>query len=533
MRGAPTQLVGPDRRRWLWVLAYALVAFAFWGSRSVWETTEARYAQAAREMATTGEWLVPRVEGQARLTKPPVAYWVFASGVLVFGENEWGVRFGQSAVFFGAMLAVAALARAWGASRHESGLAGLIFGSAGVPFIAGHYLSTDMTLVMFQTVGVLGAWRAARAPSGRDAIPWRWVCWIAFALAFETKGPPALLPLGAMLLFLALERRLLRRDAPGALRPTAPLLTPLSFAAFTILAGAWFVVISLRTPGALDYFLRGEILDRLFRASGGAVGGLRDAMNPRPNGLWVYALTLIPGFFPWVFLWPQMFLRAHRAIGRGWSSLAPTQRFTFLWIGLTLGALTLASSRMPLYTLPLFVPLSVWGARVFFRRVRDEIRETRWIRWSSTAMLIAGACTGLVFVLCPDRVWTPRFLRDLAPMVEEFPPTLRPLALAANRAMAATGARTIHAPTANETPRSILFSLPDGAALTRDPSPPRGAIVLAPTNAQDAPWQDHWEVLESRGGWSVGRVRFGVGAALLPGEERPRAEAANRAFSDH
>ena len=123
----------------------------------------ASYAQAAREMAESGEWLVPRVAGQERITKPPVAYWVFASGALFFGENEWGVRFGQSCVFFGAMLGVAALARSWGAGRNEAGLAGLIFGSAGVPFIAGRYLTTDMTLVMLQTWAIVGAWRTLHA----------------------------------------------------------------------------------------------------------------------------------------------------------------------------------------------------------------------------------------------------------------------------------------------------------------------------------------------------------------------------------
>ncbi|MCK4510708.1 glycosyltransferase, partial [bacterium] len=78
----------PGRTVLLIVLA-ALLAFAFQGSRGLYETTEGRYAESAREMLETGDWLVPRLDYEPHWTKPPLTYWALAGGMALLGENEW------------------------------------------------------------------------------------------------------------------------------------------------------------------------------------------------------------------------------------------------------------------------------------------------------------------------------------------------------------------------------------------------------------------------------------------------------------
>ena len=50
-----------------------LVAFAFQGTRGIWEPDEGRYSSAGVNMHESGDWLIPTVDGEhPHLTKPPV-----------------------------------------------------------------------------------------------------------------------------------------------------------------------------------------------------------------------------------------------------------------------------------------------------------------------------------------------------------------------------------------------------------------------------------------------------------------------------
>ncbi|MEM7794164.1 MAG: glycosyltransferase family 39 protein [Cyanobacteria bacterium P01_C01_bin.118] len=75
------------------VLITLFVAF-FWqlGSISLWDETEPLFAEAARQMYATGDWITPYFNETTRFDKPPLVYWAMALCFHVFGVNEWGVR---------------------------------------------------------------------------------------------------------------------------------------------------------------------------------------------------------------------------------------------------------------------------------------------------------------------------------------------------------------------------------------------------------------------------------------------------------
>ena len=58
----------------LWLIALLLaLAFAFQGTRAIWEPDEGRYSTVALNMISSGDWLVPTIDGEhPHLTKPPV-----------------------------------------------------------------------------------------------------------------------------------------------------------------------------------------------------------------------------------------------------------------------------------------------------------------------------------------------------------------------------------------------------------------------------------------------------------------------------
>ena len=53
---------------------------------------EGRYAEIPREMAVTGDWITPRLDGLKYFEKPPLQYWATAAAYSVFGFSEWTAR---------------------------------------------------------------------------------------------------------------------------------------------------------------------------------------------------------------------------------------------------------------------------------------------------------------------------------------------------------------------------------------------------------------------------------------------------------
>lgn len=76
-----------------WLLLISWVAFLWHlGSIGLVDETEPLFAEAARQMAATGDWITPYFNGETRFDKPPLIYWLMAIGYKLIGVNEWAVR---------------------------------------------------------------------------------------------------------------------------------------------------------------------------------------------------------------------------------------------------------------------------------------------------------------------------------------------------------------------------------------------------------------------------------------------------------
>src|SRR5258708_5275666 len=104
-------------------LAALLGAMVFWflplGSYRLFNPDEGRYAEIAREMAASGDWVTPRLDALRYFEKPPLQYWATAAAYQAFGESEWSARLWAALTGFlragrwWTLLALAVIALPW------------------------------------------------------------------------------------------------------------------------------------------------------------------------------------------------------------------------------------------------------------------------------------------------------------------------------------------------------------------------------------------------------------------------------------
>jgi 4-amino-4-deoxy-L-arabinose transferase-like glycosyltransferase len=347
----PPPLQGDVRSFWWVLLLLCSVAFAFQGSRGIWEPDEGRYTSAGINMHESGDWLVPTVDGRhPHLTKPPLTYWAIAASIALFGHNEWAARLPGALAFIGTGLFVFGLGRRL--CPLKPWLPAVVWGLSFAPIIAANVVSTDTLLAFFETAAMFAcveAWARGKPTAHR----WYMVMWLAWGLAFMTKGPPGLLPLLAVTIYLGFHDRARLRQMfalPG-------------LALFAVVAFWWFALVIGQQPDRLQYFLGYEVYDRIFTAT--------HARNAEWYGaLEVYLPVLLVGTLPWSAL-------ALRAVGGVRTGVALLRQrlaardddwlLLAYWVGVPLLVFVVARSRLQLYVLPLFVPLALVMARPLAR----------------------------------------------------------------------------------------------------------------------------------------------------------------------
>lgn len=357
------------------------LGLAFQGSRGLYETTEGRYAEVAREMLEDGSWLRPTLDYRPHWTKPPLTYWAVAGGLALAGRNAWGVRLANGIALPLTALGVACLGwLLWGAA--EGRLAGLVYASALFPVAAASTVSTDLLLSMWEVWAVAAWWGAVRAASDDSRRRLLFAFWFLLGLGFLTKGPPALLPLLPIAAWSGLAKR---RGLPGG-----PVWSTPGFVAFCLVGLSWYLWAVLTTPGLLGYFLGEEVVAR--------VASDRFGRNPE---WWapplVYGPVLALGLGPWL-AW-----RPRRVFGRLRETLrARPPEFVFLglWLALPVVILSLSRSRLPLYVLPFFPVLALAFAyaqvRVGLTRGRITDPAGRWLALNMGFLLLLKAGAGFV-----------------------------------------------------------------------------------------------------------------------------------------
>src|SRR5579863_3000295 len=164
-------------RAWPWLLVLLLAALGC--NRGLWTPDEPREAEIAREMALSPS-LIPTLDGQAFLEKPPLYYWVVGAAFRAVGAPS---VLAARAVSVVAGLATLLLLYRWltdgNSSRRDITLLML---ATSVQFVVStHWVLLDPLLMLATTVAAWAAWQLIAQPQAQQ-LPW-WVLYGALIAA--------------------------------------------------------------------------------------------------------------------------------------------------------------------------------------------------------------------------------------------------------------------------------------------------------------------------------------------------------------
>ena len=169
------------------LVAFALAWFACAGTRDLFNSDEARYAEIAREMVASGDWLTPHLNGYKYLEKPPLQYWATAASFALFGEHDWSARLWPALTGFLAALLIVFAGNRIGPPG-AGWLAGIMLASSWGYLLAGQFLTLDMGVSAFLTLALCAFLLAQDRPRSEAARRnWMLLAWAAMALSFPLR----------------------------------------------------------------------------------------------------------------------------------------------------------------------------------------------------------------------------------------------------------------------------------------------------------------------------------------------------------
>lgn len=308
---------------------------------------ETRRARVAWEMVHRGEWIVPRLQGEAYTSRPPLANWLIALAAEARGEFDlFAARAPSLVATWLATLLVYSYSRAF-VSPGSALVAGLAYLSSWNVLELGRLAETEAVLALLTGASLL-VWHFGYARGWPPAAVWILGYSLA-ALAALTKGlQPVVYFVGTTAAFLAL-----RRDWAALFSRQHAL----GVAAFAALVGGWWLPYTARQglAGGLEIWFR-NVQIRYEAPSGWAA-----AVH-----FLTYPIEALFNLLPWSAL-SLAFLRAE--VRRGWEAWASPLRFLALALGLALASCWLAAEARSRYLMPV-APCAAALVGLIVERVR-------------------------------------------------------------------------------------------------------------------------------------------------------------------
>lgn len=336
---------------------------------------EVLFAQPAKEMLATGNWIMPQHTGVPSTHKPPGTHWVLAATMWLTGSEAEGVlRVPSVLAALVAALITAGLAARW-FGRRVGVATGLMFLTSYFVLQLARLAECDMLLTA-AVCGAMGCFALANvdSPHGRVAARWpNWLFYLCAAAAYMIKGfigPLFIFSACGLYALLHRERRIWRflLHVPGILL-------------FLVSSVGWMFAAYLVCPQIV-----GDQIWHHFNRFRGDLGG------EQPPFFYAYAVLLI--LLPWTPLVVASVIAGLRK--RAWQ--APFWRLAGCWFAPGMAVLILSACQSKHYAAPLMPPLVIAGAIGLLAYFEWRQRSGRVSHLLMAGLCVAACIAGIIVV---------------------------------------------------------------------------------------------------------------------------------------
>ena len=335
------------------IALFSIIWFGSLDFRPLIPSDEARYAEIAREMYVTGDWITPRYNGYKYFEKPPLQMWATSVVFEIFGVGNWQARLWSALTGFLTIVFVGITSTKLFNSR-VGWLSSIILASSPMWIIAGHLSSLDIALSSFLAAALCSLLLSQHSENSNTQRNWVWLCWAFMALAVLSKGLIGIVLPSLVLIFYCIsiwDWKILNqiRIISGSL-------------IFLIITAPWFVLVSIKNPEFLEFFFIHEHFQRFAQNS-----------HNRNGPIYFFIPLLLVGILPWV---PQLPMAFMSAIKRTKNSYL-VNRLLICWVVIIFVFFSISSSKLPGYIIPIFPAIAILIAK-YLDSIKYESFVTLW-----------------------------------------------------------------------------------------------------------------------------------------------------------
>jgi 4-amino-4-deoxy-L-arabinose transferase-like glycosyltransferase len=355
---------------------------------------EPRYAQVAREMMVSGDFITPHLYGKPWFEKPILYYWLAAQSYRILGVSEIAAR--MPAAISAILLILSVFTIGWKWRSLQCGIvAVLMLASSPMCISLGRAASMDMMLTTAVTWSLAGFYFGLSIPRRNTSLTQRpqnqftrmWLCvaYSSLGVALLAKGPVSLVLVGLILIIFFTFRPEIYSSRnlwliPGGLLSLAVALP-------------WYV---------LCYQANGRPFIEEFLFQHNLARFATDRFQ-HSQPFWFFLLVIFVGFFPWSLHFGAVCIRDLEGLRRSGRLASKSDvLFFWLWVIVPLVFFSLSRSKLPGYILPIFPAMALLTAAYWEDRLKEISQRSAqskrlWLELSQSILMIAAGLSLLIW----------------------------------------------------------------------------------------------------------------------------------------